>query len=108
MAVTEAGSGPPVLLLHGFPELAYSWRHQFGPLAAAGHRVIAPDMRGFGGTSAPEPIEAYDVLALTGDVTRLLDALGLEEAILVGHDWGADVAWKTALIHPGASAPSPA
>jgi len=100
MHVTEAGAGPPVLLLHGFPELAHSWRHQLRALAEAGYRAIAPDMRGFGGTSAPEAVEAYDVLALAGDVVGLLDALDLGSAIVVGHDWGADVAWKTALVHP--------
>ena len=100
MSVTEAGSGPPVLLLHGFPELAHSWRHQLAALAAAGYRAIAPDMRGFGGTSAPEAVEAYDVLTLAGDVVGLLDALDLESAVVVGHDWGADAAWKSALVHP--------
>ena len=100
MSVTEAGSGPPVLLLHGFPELAHSWRHQLTALAEAGYRAIAPDMRGFGGTSAPAAVEAYDVLTLAGDVVGLLDALDLESAVVVGHDWGADVAWKTALVHP--------
>ncbi len=100
MNVTEQGTGEPVLLLHGFPELAHSWRHQLPALAAAGYRAIAPDMRGFGGTTAPEAVEAYDILALAGDVVGLLDALDLESAVVVGHDWGADVAWKTALVHP--------
>ncbi len=100
MNVTEQGEGEPVLLLHGFPELAHSWRHQLPALAAAGYRAIAPDMRGFGGTTAPEAVEAYDILALAGDVVGLLDALDLESAVVVGHDWGADVAWKTALVHP--------
>ena len=100
--VMQAGppDGPPVLLLHGFPELAYSWRHQLTALAAAGYRAIAPDMRGLGGTSAPADVEAYDVLALTGDVLALMDALEIQRAALIGHDWGADVAWKTAWIHP--------
>lgn len=103
MNVTSAGpaDGRPVLLLHGFPELAFSWRHQLVALAERGFRVIAPDMRGMGGTDAPAPIEAYDIIALTGDVIGLLDALGIERAVVVGHDWGADVAWKAALIHPG-------
>ncbi len=100
MNVTEQGEGEPVLLLHGFPELAHSWRHQLPALAAAGYRAIASDMRGFGGTTAPEAVEAYDILALAGDVVGLLDALDIESAVVVGHDWGADVAWKTALVHP--------
>ncbi len=100
MHVTEAGSGPAVLLVHGFPELAHSWRHQVAGLEAAGYRAIAPDMRGFGGTSAPDDIAAYDIEHLAGDLIGLLDALALPSAALVGHDWGADVAWKTALLHP--------
>src|SRR4051794_32893389 len=100
MHVAEQGSGPPVVLLHGFPELWYSWRHQLPALAQAGYRAIAPDLRGFGGTTAPDDVEAYDVVHLTGDVVALLDALGLERAIVVGHDWGSDLAWKTALMHP--------
>ena len=100
--ITSAGpaDGTPVLLLHGFPELAHSWRHQIRALAGAGYRAIAPDMRGTGGTDAPADVEAYDILALTGDVVELLDALGIGEAPLVGHDWGAEVAWRTAQIHP--------
>ncbi len=102
MSVTQAGppGGAPVLLLHGFPELAHSWRHQIAALAAAGYRAIAPDMRGFGATHAPADVEAYDVLALTGDVVALMDELGIPRAPVIGHDWGADVAWKTAWIHP--------
>jgi len=96
--------GIPVVLLHGFPELAYSWRHQLPVLAAAGYRVLAPDLRGFGQTvrrdGQPTAVEESDAITLTGDVVGLLDALDLERAILIGHDWGADVAWKTALLHP--------
>src|SRR5690242_20293793 len=85
--VVEEGTGPLVVLCHGFPELAYSWRHQIPALAAAGYRVIAPDMRGFGRSSAPADVDAYDVVSLCGDMTGLLDALGEESAIFVGHDW---------------------
>ena len=104
--VATAGDGDTaVLLLHGFPELAYSWRHQLPALAAAGYRAIAPDVRGFGATvrrdGRPTAAQESDVETLAGDVVGLLDALDLERAVLVGHDWGADLAWKTALVHPG-------
>ena len=95
-----AGSGTPVVLCHGFPELAFSWRHQVGPLAEAGYRVIVPNQRGFGASSAPPEVEAYDLDSLAGDVVGLLDALGEPRAIVIGHDWGAPVAWHTALRHP--------
>jgi pimeloyl-ACP methyl ester carboxylesterase len=98
--VVEQGRGNPVVLLHGFPELAYSWRHQIDALSEAGYRAIAPDMRGFGRSPAPEAIEAYDVVELCGDVAHLLDERGLERAAVVGHDWGATVAWHFALIYP--------
>lgn len=102
MAVYEAGpkDGFPVVLCHGFPELAYSWRHQLPALAAAGYRAIAPDQRGYGKTSRPEKIEDYDIVHLTGDLAGLLDALGLEKAVFVGHDWGGLVVWQMPLIHP--------
>ena len=98
----EAGpaDGPAVVLTHGFPELAYSWRHQIPVLAAAGFHVLAPDQRGYGGSSRPERLEAYDIAALTGDVVGLLDAVGARRAAVVGHDWGAVVAWSTPLLHP--------
>ena len=96
----ERGAGNPVVLLHGFPELAHSWRHQVDALAAAGYRVIAPDMRGFGRSDAPEEVEAYDVVELCGDVARLLDERDAPRAAIVGHDWGATVAWNFALMHP--------
>jgi len=99
--VLEAGDdGPLVLLAHGFPELAWSWRHQLPALAAAGYRVVAPDQRGYGRSSRPEAVEDYDIFHLTGDVVGLLDVLGEERAILVGHDWGSIVVWQTALLHP--------
>ena len=100
LSVAEAGSGPAVVLCHGFPELAFSWRHQIAPLAEAGHRVIVPDMRGYGASSAPAAIADYDVLSLCGDMTGLLDALGEERAIFIGHDWGAFLVWQMAWIHP--------
>ena len=93
MRVAVAGDGPLVLLLHGFPESWYSWRFQLPALAAAGYTAVAPDMRGYGGTDAPEPTEAYDMTHLCSDVAGLVDAFGGEPAVLVGHDWGAAVAW---------------
>jgi pimeloyl-ACP methyl ester carboxylesterase len=100
MRVVEMGAGPLVVLCHGFPELSHSWRHQLPALARAGYRAVAPDMRGYGGTSRPDEIEAYDILHLTGDVLGLLDALGEGRAVLVGHDWGAPVVWTLALRAP--------
>ena len=101
MAVYEAGpkDGVPIVLCHGFPELAYSWRHQLPALAAAGYRAIAPDQRGYGRTSRPEKVEDYDMLHLTGDLVGMLDALGLEKAVFAGHDWGGLVVWQLPLIH---------
>lgn len=100
MHVAEAGSGPLVVLCHGFPESWYSWRHQIEALAGAGFHVVAPDMRGYGQTDCPEPIEAYTLLHLVGDMVGLLDALGAPTAVIAGHDWGAPVAWHAALMRP--------
>jgi pimeloyl-ACP methyl ester carboxylesterase len=100
MHVAEQGNGPLVLLCHGFPELWYSWRHQLTALAAAGFRAVAPDMRGYGQTDRPEPIDQYTILHLVGDMVGLLDALGQETAVIAGHDWGAPVAWHAALLRP--------
>jgi len=100
MEVFEQGEGFPVILAHGFPELAYSWRFQIPVLAEAGYRVIAPNQRGYGETDKPEQVEAYDIRHLCGDLNGLLDALGLEKAIFIGHDWGGPVVWNMALIHP--------
>jgi pimeloyl-ACP methyl ester carboxylesterase len=100
MHVAEQGEGSPVVLLHGFPELWLSWRKQIGPLADAGHRAIAPDLRGFGQTDSPPDPEGYDIVNLAADVVGLLDALGIERAAIVGHDWGANLAWHLALTHP--------
>ncbi|WP_017573924.1 alpha/beta fold hydrolase [Nocardiopsis halotolerans] len=98
--VAEQGSGPLVLLLHGFPESWYSWRHQFAPLAGAGYRVVAPDQRGYARSDRPERIEDYTLPHLVGDVVGLIAALGEESAVVVGHDWGAPVAWATAMMRP--------
>ncbi|GGY21758.1 alpha/beta fold hydrolase [Streptomyces djakartensis] len=98
--IAEQGEGPLVVLLHGFPESWHSWRHQFGPLAEAGFRVVAPDQRGYGGSDHPEDVAAYSILHLVGDVVGLVHALGEERAFVVGHDWGAPVAWHTALLRP--------
>jgi pimeloyl-ACP methyl ester carboxylesterase len=100
MEVYELGKGFPVILAHGFPELAYSWRFQMPALAKAGYRAIAPNQRGYGGTDKPEPVEAYDIRHLCGDMAGLMDALGLEKAVFVGHDWGAPVVWNMPLLYP--------
>jgi pimeloyl-ACP methyl ester carboxylesterase len=98
--VAEQGQGPLVVLCHGFPESWYSWRHQLPALAEAGFRAVAPDMRGYGQTDRPEAIDQYTLLHLIGDVVGLIDALGAESAVVAGHDWGAPVAWNTALLRP--------
>jgi pimeloyl-ACP methyl ester carboxylesterase len=100
MQVSELGSGPLLVLCHGWPELAYSWRHQIPALAAAGYRVVAPDMRGYGRTEAPADIAAYSILHLVGDIVGLVAALGEESAVIIGHDWGANVAWTAAMLRP--------
>jgi pimeloyl-ACP methyl ester carboxylesterase len=98
--VAEQGQGPLVILCHGFPECWYSWRHQMPALASAGYRVIAPDQRGYGRSDAPQAIEAYDLCHLAGDIVGLVYSLGESRAIIVGHDWGAPVAWTCALLRP--------
>lgn len=100
MQLREQGEGPVVLLCHGFPETGYAWRHQLPALAAAGFRAIAPDMRGYGGTASPVAIDQYNLLQLVGDLVGLLDALGEQQAVVVGNDWGATVAWHAALLRP--------
>ena len=102
LRVVEAGErgAPVVVLAHGFPELAYSWRHQIPALAAAGYHVLAPDQRGYGGSSRPGAVEDYDIVALAGDLIGLLDDVGAEQAVFVGHDWGGIVAWHAPLLHP--------
>ncbi|PLC49611.1 epoxide hydrolase [Pollutimonas subterranea] len=99
LAVYEAGSGPAVVLLHGFPGLAFSWRHQIPALAAAGYRVIVPDLRGYGLSDTPKDVESYDIAHLTGDIVGLLDALDVKKAVFVGHDWGGLLAWQMPLFH---------
>lgn len=103
MAVYEAGPAaqkPPIVLCHGFPELAFSWRHQIRDLPKHGLRVLAPDQRGYGLTDAPKPIEAYDIENLCADLVGLLDARGIDKAVFCGHDWGGIIIWQMALRHP--------
>jgi pimeloyl-ACP methyl ester carboxylesterase len=100
MHVAECGAGPLVLLCHGWPELWYSWRHQLRALADAGFRAVAPDMRGFGQTTAPDDVAAYTIFHNVGDMVALVAALGETRAAIVGHDWGAPVAWHAALLRP--------
>jgi pimeloyl-ACP methyl ester carboxylesterase len=97
----EQGEGPLVLLCHGFPDLWYSWRHQLPALSAAGFRAVAVDMRGYGRSDRPDAIDQYTLLHHIGDMVALLDALGVQQAVIVGHDWGAVVAWYAALLRPG-------
>ncbi|MEU1117377.1 MULTISPECIES: alpha/beta hydrolase [unclassified Streptomyces] len=104
LRVYDHGEGrpdrPPVVLCHGFPELAFSWRAQLFALAEAGYRVLVPDMRGYGGSSRPADVDAYDILSLCGDLAAILDDVGADDAVFVGHDWGANVVWQMALAHP--------
>ena len=100
LTVHRSGTGPAVVLLHGFPEIAYSWRHQIPALAEAGYQVIAPDQRGYGWSDQPEGIEAYAMTQLVGDVIALLDHDGIEDAVIVGHDWGAIIAPWVGLFRP--------
>src|SRR5207237_5300690 len=96
LRVSEEGEGRPVILAHGFPELAYSWRHQLPALAEAGYHAVAPDQRGYGGSDAPESIGDYDLFHLTDDLDGLLSALGRDRGVFVGHDWGGQVVWQMA------------
>lgn len=103
LEVFEAGqehAGNPIVLCHGWPEHAYSWRHQIPALADAGYHVIVPNQRGYGGSSRPADVAAYDIEHLTGDLVGLLDHFGYESATFVGHDWGANVVWGLAQLHP--------
>ncbi len=100
MHLAVEGSGPLVILCHGFPESWYSWRHQLGALSAAGFHAVAPDMRGYGETDRPADIDQYTLLHLVGDMVGVLDALGEPTAVIAGHDWGAPVAWHCALLRP--------
>lgn len=100
MSVLDKGAGPLVLLCHGFPETKHAWRHQVVALAEAGYRAVAPDMRGYGKTDVPAHVDQYTVFHCVGDMVALLDALGEEKAVIVGHDWGATIAWQAALLRP--------
>jgi pimeloyl-ACP methyl ester carboxylesterase len=95
-----AGEGPLVILLHGWPQCWYLWRHQIAPLVAAGYRVAVPDLRGFGGSSRPLEVDAYNIRTMAADVVGLAQALGYAQFNLIGHDWGCIIAWNTALLHP--------
>jgi pimeloyl-ACP methyl ester carboxylesterase len=98
--IAEQGNGPVVLLCHGFPESWYSWRHQIGALAAAGFHAVAPDMRGYGKSDQPEAIDQYTIFHLVGDMVGVLDALEASTAVIIGHDWGANIAWQAARLRP--------
>lgn len=100
MHYAAAGAGPLVVMCHGFPESWYSWRHQLPALAAAGFRAIAPDQRGYGQTDAPQSIESYNMMNLVGDIVGLVNSLNASDVAIVGHDWGAPVAWHCALLRP--------
>ncbi len=101
MRLWEMGeTGPVVLLVHGWPESWYSWRHQISAIAESGYRVVIPEMRGYGKTEAPDEVESYDIVNLAADMTGVLDTLGVEKANIIGHDWGAIVAANTVLLHP--------
>jgi pimeloyl-ACP methyl ester carboxylesterase len=100
LSVHVAGEGPAVVLCHGFPELAYSWRHQLAPLVAAGFRVIVPDQRGYGASNAPVEISEYDLEHLSCDMVGILDVLNIEKAVFVGHDWGGQVSWAMPVLYP--------
>ncbi len=100
LRIAEQGSGPLVILCHGFPESWYSWRHQIAALAGAGFHAVAPDMRGYGGSDRPDEIDQYTLFHLVGDMVGLVDALGEKTAVIAGHDWGAPVAWHSALLRP--------
>src|SRR5215469_18722634 len=95
----EAGEGPLIVLLHGFPEFWYAWRLQIQPLAAAGFRVVAPDLRGYNLSSKPDGVKAYDTDQLTADIRGFIHERGAQSALLVGHDWGGSIAWATAMSH---------
>ena len=100
LEVFSAGTGRPIVACHGWPEHAYSWRHQFAPLVDAGFHVIAPNQRGYGGSARPERVTDYDITHLTDDLVGLLDHYGYQDALFLGHDWGAIVVWNLAMMHP--------
>ena len=100
LATYAAGDGPPVILVHGWPELAYSWKNQIAALADAGYRAIAFDLKGFGRSDAPHDTALYDIRHMTDDLVRLLDALKIQKAVFCGHDWGGAIVWPMAQLHP--------
>ena len=100
LRVAESGTGPLIVLVHGWPESWYSWRHQIPALVAAGYRVAAVDVRGYGGSDKPHAIEAYSLREMCADIASLIEGLGAKQAILIGHDWGAPIVWHTALFFP--------
>ena len=100
LEVFSAGQGKPIVLCHGWPEHAFSWRHQIAPLVDAGYQVIVPNQRGYGASDRPEPVEDYDIVHLTGDLVGLLDHYGFNDAVFAGHDWGAIIVWNLAMLHP--------
>ena len=103
LEVFEAGRenwGNPIILCHGWPEHAYAWRHQMPALAAAGYHVIVPNQRGYGNSTVPSEVTDYDIAHLTGDLAALLDHFGYQDAVFAGHDWGANIVWSMALLHP--------
>ena len=100
LRVAQAGQGPLIVLVHGWPESWYSWRHQIDALAAAGFRAAAVDVRGYGGSDKPQPIEAYSIKDICADIAGLVDGLGEKQAVLIGHDWGAPIVWNTSLFFP--------
>jgi pimeloyl-ACP methyl ester carboxylesterase len=100
MHIASIGTGPVILFLHGFPELWYSWRHQLLSLSSLGYRCIAPDLRGYGDTDAPKNVREYTIFHIVGDLVGLIDSLGIDKVFLVGHDWGATVAWYFCLLRP--------
>ncbi|MCB2114642.1 MAG: alpha/beta hydrolase [Parvularculaceae bacterium] len=100
LAAYQAGDGPPVILVHGWPEIAYSWKYQIAALADAGYRAIAPDLKGFGRSDAPKDKSHYDIRRMSDDLARMLDALDIERAVFCGHDWGGAIVWPMAQLHP--------
>ena len=100
IAVHEKGEGAPIVFVHGWPELSYSWKHQMNAVAEAGYRAIAPDLRGFGASDAPQDKSLYDIRHLTNDLVAVLDALEIEKAVFCGHDWGGLIVWPFAMLHP--------
>ncbi len=100
LATYSAGEGPPIILVHGWPEIAFSWRSQIAALADAGYWAIAPDLKGFGLSDAPKDKRLYDIRHMTDDLVRLLDALSIDKAVFCGHDWGGAIVWPTAQLHP--------